>query len=75
MNDSYGKTSSYGPQIQATRLFEKTSASGNTYFMGRWGNCRITLLKAREPAEDGTPVWNLVLSEAPKPADEKKHTR
>lgn len=28
----------YGPSLTALRLFEKTSAKGNTYLTGRWGN-------------------------------------
>lgn len=64
MTQDNGK--SYGPSIHVARLFEKTSANGNPYFVGRWGGAKVALLKAREPAEDGTPVWNLLLSEAPK---------
>jgi hypothetical protein len=65
MTDANGKSGGYGPNIQFARLFEKTSANGNQYFVGRWGGAKVALLKAREPAEDGAIVWNLVLSEAP----------
>lgn len=64
MTQDNGK--SYGASIQVARLYERTSASGNQYFVGRWGGAKVALLKAREPAEDGTPVWNLLLSEAPR---------
>lgn len=66
MADNNGKQ--YAPSVQVARLFEKTSASGNKYFVGRWGGAKVTLLKAREPAEDGTSLWNLLLTEAPKVA-------
>ena len=56
----------YGPSIKAARLFEKKSEkSGATYFTGRLGFMKVVLVKAKEPAEDGTPIWNLLLSEAP----------
>lgn len=57
-----------GPLITAARLFEKQSAGGNRYFVGRWGGCRVLVLKSRETAPDGTVIWSLCLQEAPKPA-------
>ena len=55
----------HGPQITAARLYRRRSASGNDYFAGRRGACKIALLKSHEVAEDGGENWNLVLSEAP----------
>ena len=56
-----------GPMLTATRLFEKRSAAGNTYFTGRMGGLRVLVLKSRETADDGTPIWSLCFQEAPKP--------
>jgi hypothetical protein len=63
--------SHYPPSFQACRLFKKTSANGNTYYTGRWGGARVTLLKSRETADDGGEIWNLMLSEAPAKAQTK----
>jgi len=51
-------------KLLLTQLFEKTSKSGNRYFSGRLGKCRVVMLLDREPAEDGTPRWSLFLSQA-----------
>lgn len=67
---------SYGPQIQACRLYECESKSGNTYFRGRWGSMSVVMLKSKEIAPDsGAPIWNLLLSEAPQaqPRQEPKN--
>lgn len=55
----------YAPSIKAARLFEKTSAKGNVYFTGRLGAVRLTLLKSNDTGDDGSPIWNLLMSEAP----------
>jgi len=61
--------SDFGPQITAARFFRKKSKNGATYFTGRIGMMKAALLKANELADDGSEIWNLVLSEAPtKPA-------
>ena len=57
--------SNYPPSFQAARLYRKISASGNTYFTGRWGGARVTLLKSNETADDGGEICNLMLAEAP----------
>lgn len=55
----------YGPSLTALRLFEKTSAKGNTYLTGRWGNLRVAVMKSQDVSESGEPIWSLRLSEAP----------
>lgn len=50
--------------IAAFRLYEKTSAKGNQYLTGRWGNVKVTVLKSNTPADDGSPIWNVRLSQA-----------
>jgi hypothetical protein len=69
--------SAYPPSFQACRLFRKKSEKGSTYFVGRWGGARVTLLKSKDVADDGSEVWNLLLSEAPakKPAAEQSAVR
>ena len=57
--------------IRVCRLYEKTSAKGNTYLTGRWGGARITVLKSsRDVAEDGGAIWHVMLSQAPARARE-----
>ena len=57
---------SFAPSFQLARLFRKTSQKGATYFAGRIGGARVTLLKSRETAEDGGEIWSLMIAEAPK---------
>src|SRR5262245_32314002 len=63
---------SYGPNITLARLFRKTSEKGSTYFRGRVGLANVALLKSREVADDGGEIWELVISEAPKRAQEPR---
>jgi hypothetical protein len=39
--------SDYGPQVKLARLYEKTSKTGNQYFVGRLGMAKIAVLKLR----------------------------
>jgi len=59
--------SDYGPGIKVCRVYEKTSEAGNTYFVGRWGAARINILRSRETADDGTPIWEVLFYSAPAP--------
>jgi hypothetical protein len=59
------KSNGYGPSFTAAKLYEKTSKNGNTYLTGRMGGVRVTALKSREIADDGTAIWSLVFAEAP----------
>lgn len=67
----------YGPSIKVCKVYEKTSKAGNTYFTGRWGSAHINILKSRETADDGTPIWEVLLQEAPPAAQnvEPRRTR
>ena len=51
------KLSDYGPQVKLARLYEKTSKTGNQYFVGRLGMAKVAVLKSKEVAEDGSPMW------------------
>lgn len=55
---------SYGPSVRITRLFERRSKLGNPYFVGRCGAARIAILNSGEVAADGTPIWDVVVSQA-----------
>src|ERR1700687_3176160 len=57
--------SDYGPQVKLARLYEKTSKTGNQYFVGRLGMAKVAVLKSKEVAEDGSPMWDVLLQEAP----------
>jgi hypothetical protein len=56
--------SDYGPQVKLARLYEKTSKTGNQYFVGRLGLAKVAVLKSKEVAEDGSPMWDVLLQEA-----------
>jgi hypothetical protein len=60
----------YGESIRAFRLYEKTSKSGNTYLVGRWGSAKVAVLKSREVADDGSAMWDVLFSPAP---ERQKH--
>jgi hypothetical protein len=57
--------SDYAPSIKAARLFEKTSAKGNIYLVGRWGGLKVAIIKTKDAGDNGEPIWSLMLSEAP----------
>lgn len=57
--------SDYGPSLNACRLYRKTSKNGATYFVGRWGMLKVAMLKSKDTADDGSEIWNLVVSQAP----------
>ena len=54
-------------QFRLARLYRKTSQKGTTYYTGRLGGARITLLNSRDTAEDGGEIWDLLASGAPAP--------
>jgi hypothetical protein len=54
----------YPQSLRVARLYRKTSANGNTYFTGRWGGARISLLKSKDTADDGGEIWDVMLAEA-----------
>jgi hypothetical protein len=62
----------YGQSVTLARLYERTSAKGNTYLTGRLGLAKIAVLKSRETTDDGTQIWNIVIQEAPDSANGKR---
>lgn len=68
--------SKYAPSVPLCRLYERTSARGNVYLTGRLGGAKIAILKSSDTTDDGVPIWNVVLSEAPQKApDGERETR
>ena len=63
--------SDFTPSIKLCRVLEKTSATGNTYFVGRLGAARITMLKSRELGDDGDAQWDILIQEATEPTRSK----
>lgn len=66
----------YGPSITVARLYERVSKNGNHYLVGRMGMAKIAILKSADTTDDGVPIWNIVLQEAPRNdhrADESDH--
>jgi hypothetical protein len=53
--------------LQAAKLWEKTSAAGNTYLIGRLGGVRILILRNRAAGTEGEPDWNLFFTEPAAP--------
>jgi hypothetical protein len=51
--------------IPACRLWEKTSAKGNRYLIGRLGGVRVMVLQNTRPEPGDTPTHTLMFAEAP----------
>ena len=49
------------PLAKLARVFEKTSATGNRYFVGRLGGSRLLMFLDRESDSDD-PCWSLFVS-------------
>ena len=65
--------SDYGPSIKIARLYERESRNGNRYFAGRLGYAKIVILKSDHTADDGTPIWDVLLQEAPRTGPATEH--
>jgi len=69
--------------LQAAKLWEKTSAAGNRYLVGRLGGVRILILKNRDAGAEGEPDFHLFFADgspreaadAPKPAAARRPAR
>lgn len=59
----------YGPSVPLCRLYERVSAKGNHYLVGRLGGAKISILKSSDTTDDGVPIWNVLLQQAPHKAD------
>ncbi len=52
------------PPMVLTRLWERTSAKDNTYFMGRLGAARVLVMQNRDRQGDDDATHILMLAEA-----------
>ena len=48
-----------------TRLWERTSAKGNTYLTGRLGAARVLVMTNRDRKDETDPTHVLMLADAP----------
>ena len=53
------------PKLPFCRLYQKKSSNGNIYFAGRLGGNKVLMFRDRATADDGTPIWQVYLQEAP----------
>jgi hypothetical protein len=51
--------------LKACGLWERTSAKGNTYLVGRWGGVKILVMPNRDRQGDNEPSHHLLIAEAP----------
>ena len=58
-----------GNSVLLLRLYEKTSAKGNTYFAGRMGQASVVMMRDLH-TDDGDPVWQVFVSEPRQTATE-----
>ena len=61
----------YGLSIKIARIYVRESGNGNRYFAGELGRAKIVILKSDHTADDGTPVWDVLLQEAPRQKPDK----
>lgn len=63
----------FPPSVTVARVYERTSAKGNTYLGGRWGGVRVVIMKTNTEDSDGHPIWEIRLSETPPPSPATEH--
>jgi hypothetical protein len=59
-----------GNSVLLLRLYEKTSAKGNTYYAGRMGQASVVMMRDLH-TEGDDPVWQLFVSEPRQAATER----
>ena len=59
-----------GNSVLLLRLYEKTSAKGNTYFAGRMGQASVVMMRDLH-TEGDDPVWQPFVSEPRQAATER----
>jgi hypothetical protein len=64
----------FPPSIEFCRLYERESARGTKYLVGRLGRARISLLPG-DPTEDGTPTWRLLIQQPPPKTEASERPR
>jgi hypothetical protein len=51
------------PMVKLAGLYEKTSAKGNKYFIGRLGNARLLMFANQDKQAEKDPDWLLYVQE------------
>jgi hypothetical protein len=51
------------PILQAAKLWQKTSAKGSVYLVGRMGGVRVLVLRNRDAGAEGEPDWHLFFAD------------
>ena len=64
--------SDYGPQVKLARLYEKTSKTGNQYFVGRLGMAKVAMPEPPHKA-DGPHILQVVKAVLKPPACRPPH--
>jgi len=65
--------SQYPPSVPLAILYERESAKGTRYFVGRLGLAKIVMFQG-EDTDDGTPTWDLLIQQ-PSPKNENQQPR
>lgn len=55
------------PMLLAAKLWERTSAAGNSYLVGRLGGVRVLVMRNRGAGTEGEPDWHLFFAGSDKP--------
>jgi hypothetical protein len=72
-NGNGNPSNDYPPSIRVCRLYQrKSQKTGATFFTGRWGGAKLALVRSKETGDQGEPIWNLLLSEAPAPKQDDR---
>lgn len=53
--------------IKAFGIWQKTSAQGRVYYVGRWGGAKIVILENAERSSESDPSHNVFLTEPTAP--------
>lgn len=59
----------FGPSVTVFKMYERTSAKGNTYLAGSLGLAQIVAFRSSEPNEHGQHVWEFKFQERPERRD------
>lgn len=59
----------FGPSITLFRMYERTSAKGNTYLAGSIGFANVVAFRSAEPNDKGQYTWEFKVQERPERRD------
>lgn len=67
--------SSFASMLKAAGVWQKVSAKGNTYFVGRLGGVRILIFENRDRSGENDPTHFLYFADGEKPRAEGSSVR